>query len=400
MKRIILIISIMLLLFTACSNKNENESNLSYNEKDDEIMEQPSDEIDRSEYLTGEIITDGNYSFPTGYTTDYKGALYFVPDAESSQILKEKYSISGESLAILYDDMSKLANLPKELGIYKVRVKVDNNNTYNYLMLNDIQLTEKIGTVLYQGKTYATNELDENVKVKDKVCGLIVKWISKDEETDGVQIRFAGDIETEGYYFINYSEMYGYNYGLIYFDEKYFNDIPMYINRGQNNFLFAKSNEFFDKLENFSSFGRGRFKNTNYQLVYNIGMGRSSTDYLTEIISLDENYENMFVLNEHIYVGHIGKNEDFIIVTSTNYDENFNYLSTDYFYINKNNPEKLFLFNDDKYYEYELKAADNENEFILSTDGSNHLSNEKNEAHNIICKTTENGIITEKITTD
>lgn len=130
-------------------------------------------EIDRSEYLTGELITDGIYTYPSkGF-----GILYFVPDEESSQIIKEKYNISEESLQLKYEDVSKVEHLPKELGIYKV--KVDLEEEYNWLAINDIQLTDNIGTVVYKGKTYETNELDESVKVKDNVCGLIVKWIDR-----------------------------------------------------------------------------------------------------------------------------------------------------------------------------------------------------------------------------
>ena len=158
--------------------------------------------------------------------------------------------------------------------------------------------------------------------------------------------------------------------GMIYFDEEYFDNIPMYFEKGFNNFYFEKSNELFNQLENFSSFGRGRFKTSNYHLIYNIGMGRTASDYLTEIVSLDENYNNMFELDKYKYVNPVGVDKDFIIVSVANYDESFNYLSTDLYYINKNKPEKIFLYNS-LGYSYDLKLAASENESILLTNEFN-----------------------------
>ena len=397
MKKIIIIITMLILLVTACSdrnvNTNENTENINNNtvDIDEKDKSDSNDNIDRTEYLTGEIITDGIYNYPL----NHKGIIYFVPDEESSIIIKEKYDAAAESFQLLYDDMSKVKNFPKELGIFKVKVDIDWNEKGRSFLLNDIQLTDKIGTVTYTGKTYETNELDENVKVKDEVCGLIVKWISRDKDTGGIQIRFAGEIESEGYFSINYSEMYDDYFGRIHFDKEYFANIPMYVEKGFNNFYFAKANKLFDQLKSFSSFGRGRFKTSNYHLVYNVGMGRPASDYLTEIISLDENYNNMFELDKNKYVGTVGVDKDFIIVSSANYDESFNYLSTDLYYINKNKPEKIFLFNS-LGYNYELKLTASENEFILSTNGSNSYTGEQNEDHTIICKITEDGVTTEK----
>ena len=411
MKKIIIMITMLILLVTACDDNNvkntvENTDDINNNipgdtEKPDLNNNIPVDtekpgsnnNIDRTEYLTGEIINDGNYSYPS----NYKGIIYFVPDEESGKIIKEKYDAAAESFQLIYDNMSKVENLPQELGIFKVKVKIDWYEKGRSFLLNDIQLVDKIGTVSYEGKSYETNELDVNIKVKDKVCGLIVKWISRDKDTGGIQIRFAGEIESEGYFSINYSEMYDDNYGRIFFDEDYYDNIPMYVEKGFNNFYFAKSNELFDQLENFSSFGRGRFKTSNYVLVYNIGMGRPASDYLTEIISLDENYKNLFDSDKYQYIGPIGVDKDFVIVSSANYDdENFNYLSTDLYYINKNKPEKIFLFNS-LGYNYELKLTAAENEFILSTNGFNSYTDEQNEGHSIICMITEDGVITEYI---
>lgn len=384
-KRINLIIMILIFLITGCTNTVPEKT---------EVTEKPieDEEIDRTKYLTGEIITDGNFDYPENHNG---GAIYFVPDEESSKIIKEKYNFSSESFLLFYDNMSKVENLPQELGIYKVKVKADWDEIGKSFVLNDILLTDEIGTVVYDGKTYETNELDENVKVKDQVCGLIVKWISREKVSDSIEIRFAGEIESEGYYTIAYSDMFDDNYGMIYFDEKYFDDIPFYGERGHNNFYFVKTNELFDELQNFSTFGKGKFKTSNYYLVYNIGMGRPASDYLTEIVSLDEAYKNMFMFDKYKYVAPVGISKDFLIVSSANYDEKLNYVSTDYFYVNKNKPEKIFLFNSDGY-RYDLKLAANENEFILSTEGYNYITGEQVEGHSMICKIAESGVVTEK----
>ncbi len=413
MRRIIIIITTLLLILfvTACADNNvkrtiENTDNINNNIPGDteteeldlnnnilEDTEKPDSDnnIDRTEYLTGEIITDGIYNYPS----NHKGIIYFVPDEESSKIIKEKFDAAAESFQLVYDDMSKVKNLPRELGIFKVKADIDWNQKGRSFILNDIQLTDKIGTVTYTGTTYETNELDENVNVKDEVCGLIVKWISRDKDTGGIQIRFAGEIESEGYYSISNDLMYGESIGRIYFDDEYFENVPFIASEKRNNFCFLKTNELFDKLKNFSSFGKGRFKISNFLLIYNIGMGRPVSEYLTEIISLDEIYKNMFLFDKNIYVDLADKAKDFIIVSSAIYDENQNYISTDYYYINKNNPEKLFLFSSGSY-NYSLKIAANENEFIMSTNGYNYMTGENEKGHVIIFKITESGVLAKK----
>lgn len=395
MKKGILIVIMLSLLIAACARSNGNSTNTDNANENiiDDIEEKDGsdNEIDRSEYLTGEIITDGVYAYPSRGV----GTIYFVPDEESSKIMKEKYNASEESIILLYNDMSIVEDLPQESGIYKVKAGIELKEEYNWLMLKEIQLTDEIGTVLYEGKSYETNELDENVKVKDKVCGLIVKWISRDD-AGGIQIRFAGEIESEGYYFINYDLMYDDNVGKIYFDEENFSNIPFYGNRGHNNFYFIRTNDLFDELQNFSSFGKGKFKTTNYRIVYNIGMGRDPSDYLYEIISLDEAYRNMFIFDKNKYVGGVDTDEGFIIVTSSDYDENQNYISTDYYYVNNNNPEKLFLFSSGSY-NYHLKIVINENEFVMSTDGYNYITGEDDNSHIIIFKITESGVETKVV---
>lgn len=382
MKKIILLI--VLVLTVAACTKNDGISTVN-----DPSIE---DEIDESEYVTGEIITDGIYDYPSNEF----GIIYFVPDEESSEIIKEKYNMLEESLQLKYEDKVKVENLPKELGIYKVMVNLKLEEESKWLVIEDVQLTDEIGTVTYEGKDYEMNELDENVKVKDKVCGLIIKWVSRDIEVDSTEIRFAGEIESKGYYFINFELMYGGNVGKIYFSEEDFNNIPFYREKGFDSFYFFRTNELYDELENFSSFGRGRFKTSNYTIFYNGGMGRPVSDYLTEIISLDENYRNMFNFDKDKYVDPVGINKGFIIVSSTNHDENMNLILADYYYINKNKPEKLFLFNSDSYI-YELKLASNDNEFVLSSSGYNYETGVNDKEHAMIFNITESGVESQKV---
>ncbi|HCS10723.1 MAG TPA: hypothetical protein DIV40_04620, partial [Clostridiales bacterium] len=140
-------------------------------------------EIDRTEYLTGEIITDGDYEISSSGI----GSICFVPDKESREIIGEKYGtydlyyLNDESYFLYYDNISVTESLPDELGIYKVKVKFDLKEIYSYDRFNiiDIQLTDNIGTILYEGKAYETNNLDWDVKVKDRAGGLIVDSVDK-----------------------------------------------------------------------------------------------------------------------------------------------------------------------------------------------------------------------------
>lgn len=80
MKKIILVLTVLCLLASACTNKNIN-----INENNNNNENTENENIDRSEYLTGEIISDGIYDYPTnGF-----GIIYFVPDEESSKIIEK-----------------------------------------------------------------------------------------------------------------------------------------------------------------------------------------------------------------------------------------------------------------------------------------------------------------------
>ena len=96
--------------------------------------ESSENEIDRSEYLTGEIITDGDYSIVEKWGFD---EITFIPDEESLIIIKDKF---GEKIRynLAYNDLDKVSELPDRLGIYKVKVKVDKIDNNGYLVIDDI----------------------------------------------------------------------------------------------------------------------------------------------------------------------------------------------------------------------------------------------------------------------
>ena len=353
-------------------------------------------EIDRTEYLTGEIITDGDYEILSSGI----GCICFVPDKESREIIEDKYSsydlyyLNDESYFLYYDDISVTEGLPDKLGIYKVKVKFDLKEIYNYDRFNliDINLVDNIGTILYEGKEYETNNLDLDVKVKDKVCGLIVESVDK-FEGGGFRVGFCGEIETEGYYNISYSEMNACNYGTIYYDDKYESNVPMMMGESNNKqlFLFQDKEELFSQLEEHSSFGRGKFKISNFHIVYNVGMGREPTEILTEIVSLDERYKNMFEIIDKAETNIKGHNGIFAIVSNTaEYDENNYAKSYDYYYINKNNPKKVYLLTTEEY--YFLDEVVSETEFSLITEGYNQATESYGVLNRINCKITDKGV--------
>ena len=164
MKKVSLIILMLALLSTACSKNNQGAnfnvdkdgSSNKTNENEEElvtekIIENTEIEIEKIEYFTGEIITDGKYKTLDGVY----GSICFVPDMESRKLIEEKYDknkvvfLKNESYFLFYDNFSILENLPKELGIFKVKVKIELKNIHNYnrFIINDIQLTNHIGTV-------------------------------------------------------------------------------------------------------------------------------------------------------------------------------------------------------------------------------------------------------------
>ena len=395
MKKFILFILMLTFLIASCTNNTQQNAEEVDTKNEPENISNEASEIDRTEYLTGEIITDGDYEILSSGI----GSICFVPDKESRKIIEEKYDtydlyyLNDESYFLYYDNISVTESLPDELGIYKVKVKFDLKEIYSYdrFNINDIQLTDNIGTILYEGKAYETNNLDLDVKVKDRVCGLIVDSVDK-LGGGGFRISFCGEIETEGYYNISYSEMNANNYGTIYYDDKYESKVPMMMGESNNKqlFLFINKEELFSQLEEYSSFGRGKFKISNFHIVYNVGMGREPSEVLTEIVSLDEAYKNMFEIIEKSETNIKGHNGIFAIVSNTaEYDENNYAKSYDYYYINKNNPKKVYLLTTEDYYFLDEVISDTE--FSLITEGYNEATGSYGVLNRIKCKIMEDG---------
>jgi len=182
-------------------------------------------------------------------------------------------------------------------------------------------------------------------------------------------------------------------------NEEYLKNFPTIYGERNNNYIwFSKTNEMFDELENNSLFGKGRFKTSGYYLVYNYGIGSGPTGVLTEIISIDKNYKNLFTGEGGRVVGSSGISDKFVIVNHALYDGDYYLKEREYYYINKENFEKIAIPIDYKYY-YSLKDVINDNEFVLQTEGYEEGIDAGNEKtpHEIKCTITPEGILTERI---
>lgn len=307
MKKINLFILLLLLLTVACTNVNKEEK--VDNDKDTKENSNKGVEIDKTDYLTGEVITDGIYGNSGRYN------IYFIPDKETRELLHNDHPAEiGESIPLEFENLDIIKDLPKELGIYKVKIKADFTVSKWAADLKSIKLTDKIGTVEYAGKTYETNDLDENVQPKDRVCGLIVENVRRFDD-GGVIICFEGEIESEGFYNVYPGgDVFGYaKIGKIKVDKEYLKNFPTYKGIGSNfSVWFTKTNELYDKLANYSAIGRGKFKSSNYHIIYNYGIGDGPGEILSEIVSLDENYKGLFEYTEN-EIMIMGFDEDYVI---------------------------------------------------------------------------------------
>jgi hypothetical protein len=319
MKKINLII-ILLILLCACTNNVDNINNdIIENvdvEKEPEENSNEGAEIDRTGILSGEIITDGIYGKSGKYV------MYFIPDKETRLFLYKEHPLgTGESLLLQFEDISLIKDIPKELGVYKVEIEADFTGKWA-ADLKSIKLTDDIGTVEYEGKTYETNDLDESVQPKDSVCGLIVEHVRR-FDGDGVIISFAGEIESGGYYNVYPGgDVFQYNrIGEIIVEKEYKKNFPTYKGKGNNfSVWFTETNELYDELAKFSAIGRGKFKSSNYYLVYNYGVGAGPGEILTEIVSLDENYKGLFEYNEN-EIRIAGFDDDYLIAVENKIEE-------------------------------------------------------------------------------
>lgn len=293
MLRKLILIATIILFLTSCTKQTEtNIDEPAVKEPVTEPVEAKNDEPESVRY-TGEIIVDGFY----------RGLIYFVPDKETKELIKDEYKFDmGDSIPLSYEDTNIITNLPKELGIYKAEIKADFTKKTWAADLLSIELTDDIGTIEYEGKDYETNDLDENVRSKDKVCGLIVSNVRKFDD-GGITIDFEGEIESEGFYnvypggeFFNYLKI-----GRIVPDEESMKkNFPSYLGK-YNNFsvYFTETNELYQQLANHSAIGRGKFKSTGYNINYNIGRGAGPGETLTEILSLDESYKGLFTYDDN-----------------------------------------------------------------------------------------------------
>ncbi len=374
MKKLLLFLAILLL--TSCSK--QTETNTDVEEQITEPVEAENDEPGPIRY-TGEIITDGFFR--------NNGRIYFVPDKETRELLKDEYPYviePGESIPLDYDDVNLVKDLPKELGIYKVEVEADFESHGIVSELKSIMLTEEIGIIEYVGKEYPTNELDETVTAKDRVCGLIVSNVRKYDDDDGVMIDFEGEIESEGFYNVYPGgEFFSYKrIGRIVPDGESVKNFPSYKGTGiHNNFsvYFTETNELFQQLADHSAIGRGKFKSIGYDIVYNFGGGVPIKETLTEIISLDESYKGFFpyddnsltrpLVNEEIK-HKAGFMDKYAIIF--NIDDFENETSPiNYYFFGYNELSKIKLLTADEFY-YGLKENKDgdPNEFELITDSS------------------------------
>ncbi|WP_313342974.1 hypothetical protein [Sedimentibacter sp.] len=276
----LLTIILILTLSTACANNVSDNNSDSYVKENESIEEEPKDvQIDRNGILSGEIITDGIYGNSGAYF------LYFIPDKETREFLYNYYpfEIGDNSIPLEFNNLDSVKDLPEELGIYKVEIEADFTANTEAAYLRNVKLTDTIGTVEYEGKVYATNDLDENVQPKDKVCGLIVENVRRYND-GGVIISFEGEIESEGFYNVYPGgDVFQYRkIGKIIVDNEYKNNFPTY--KGTSNIFsvwFTETNKLYDELANFSAIGRGKFKTSNYYIIYNYGIGPGPGEILT-----------------------------------------------------------------------------------------------------------------------
>lgn len=371
MKKIYLLILMLMLLTVACTNnlqntnKNTQETdiNLENNVKDGLIEDSnKNDKVISTNYFTGEIITDGIY----GNTGVYY--IYFVPDKETRQLLFNYYPFeTGESIPLKFESMDIIKDLPKELGIYNVAIEADFTTNIREADLKSINLTDTIGTIEYEGKTYETNDLDENVQPKDRVCGLIVEDVRRYDD-GGVIITFEGEIESEGFYNVYPGgDMFQYRrIGEIIRDKECLKNFPTY--KGEGNIFsvwFTETNELYNELANYSAVGRGKFKTSNYYIIYNYGIGAGPGEILTEIVSLDENYKDLFKYNEN-EISIMGFDEDYLIVAEHEI-EVLDVIKSTFYFVSRRDPSAIKIASSNDKFGYRFEKS---NDDASKKDGS------------------------------
>ena len=195
---------------------------------------------------------------------------------------------------------------------------------------------------------------------KDWVCGLIVENVRRFDD-GGVIISFEGEIESEGFYNVYPGgDMFQYQrIGQIIRDKESFKNFPTYKGQGNNfSVWFSETNELYEELANYSAIGRGRFKSSNYYIVYNYGIGAGPGEVLTEIVYLDENHKDLFEYNEN-EISIMGFDEDYLIV-SENKKNGLETVESKYYFVSRRDPSviKIASSNDKFGYRFEKSNDD------------------------------------------
>lgn len=391
---------IVILLLSSCSKQIQTniDEKITNEEQDikeedninkDDTSEEDTANEEKSKYekprYTGELITDGYYS--------NSGSLVFVPDKETKEYIKNNFSfIFNESMYLIYDSEDIVKDLPTELGIYKVEIEPDIQGSDYYMKISSIKLIDEIGTIEYEGKIYGTNNLDENVRVKDKVGGLIVNYVHFTNEKEGVIIRFSGELEVEGIYNLYNSHYHNnLNIGIIYADKNSLKNFPIYNNQpvkgDKLSIFFAETNDLYKELANHSAIGKGKFKISNYYIIGgNVGMEFTPSEIISEIVSLDKGYKDMFGFSNEslVYIREI--TDKYILVTESPNDENISSEEI-YYVIGRKNFSKINILSANGYH-YDYKKAsderfDEDEMFTLTTDGYNMRTNTQDDKHTI-----------------
>ncbi|MDD4088579.1 MAG: hypothetical protein PHP29_02670 [Tissierellia bacterium] len=360
MKKInpLIVIIILMLLIAACTR---NVQKADTGETGNNSGENQIDEAEKTDYLTGEVITDGIYGNADVYY------IYFIPDKETRQLIYNDYpSKTGESIPMKFESMDIVKDLPGVLGVYDVAIEADFTADIREAELKSIKLTDDIGTVEYEGKTYETNDLDENVQPKDRVCGLIVENVRRFDD-GGVIISFEGEIESEGFYNVYPGgDMFQGRIGEIIRDKESVKNFPTYKGEGNTfSVWFSETNELYDELANYSAIGRGKFKSTNYYIIYNYGMGPGPGEILTEIVSLDDKYNDLFVYNEN-EIGILGFSDDYLIA-SENIKNGLETVESTYYFVSGDEPSKIKIASSNNEFGYRFEKS---NDDASKKDGS------------------------------
>lgn len=394
MKKIIFILLISLIL-VSCTNKDKDiDSNVDVEDVDNSEVEnnKENDKDDKisDEYFTGEIILNDLIKKDN---SNLNYIFTYIPDMESEEKIKDDFSdnnLNGD-YQLVYFEYETIKDLPRNTGIYKVKLKLTFDNEKNSLVSDEIYLSNEIGTIKYNGKVYDNNSYDYNIKVKDRVGDLIVQNVVKYEDIEGIIVDFAGSVEVEGFYNLYYNGLDGKNVGRIVIDESYLEKMPKYKGEISNDGIyFSEIDEIYSILQNHSLIGRIKCEVFGYRQVHNIGMGRAHSNVISEIKVLDDKYKGLFPFEKDMYSSIEAVRDDYIIVgTYKNTDESgaSNNNSEPYYFVDTNTYEKV-LINESNDYRYFLEKTNNLDEYVLIAEGS---YSQKSKNHTIKLNVNNNG---------